>query len=757
MEISVNISEKEFNVYYRYRKITKMQENFVNDLIKFLLHFFNSTSNIKEAEESELISRQLFEFPPTLDKNFLYLSCLYTLLKAYKKINSNKKKIIILANGIDKVNSLVKICSKINQYYYKKYLKENEKNKFNPIKIVPFYNRKQLCFNYPILKTSNSFDMDTFCITLNKSSSDNYNKCNYYKNIIENKPIIPNDNMNNNNNEKNIPFECKDIDLQMNDMHYSELCPFYLYMNKIINKDYDIIICERDYFFDNRKNISIRKMIDFDNMENINKYLLVFDEYNDIDDYLIKTYSCIIDEKLLNFSEIQLFKITKDINLYYNSKNDIINDKIIKKQPETEIILYNLFYDMKNYEFNGSIKSKDSILSWLQKLIVIFLDFLKNKKKVTTPYSPYKFKLEFYEKYYLDITILEQIYKRLIILLNNIDYFQYDKIYHLLHFIFFVCSLAKNNENFFVVNWFNINSEKTISAGEFLLLKPNRILESLRESHYVLNLTGGMGEKGIVESYYNFYRMHQYEDDNDLNIYYKTNLYFANNINTTATETNFYGEILKMLAMNVPDGIICYFGNNKILYEYIEKWTKYREQVFTHVLNYKLLFIEENDSERLADIIVNYKKAINNGRGAILFLTLNNNKGKYLDSLIGKYSRCLIFIGFPDMNKLYNQTIYNLKRNYNKLERYDKTQIDNFESFKLFAAKITNKIDDRNDKTIIVILENKKSFLFNKKNIDYFPKWLKKMISPEDDDERNNINEKIKTIPEFLSFYSDIN
>ena len=438
MEIAVNISDKEYNVYYRYRKVTKMQENFVNDLIKYLLHFFNSTSNIKETEESELISRQLFEFPPTLDKNFLYLSCLYTLLKSYKKSNSNKKKIIILANGIDKVNSLVRICSKINQYYYKKYLKENEKNKFNPIKIIPFYSRKRLCFNYPILKNSNSFDMDTFCITLNKSFGDNHNKCNYYKNIIENKPIMSNDNINNNNNENNIPFECKDIDLQMNVMFYSELCPFYLYMNKIINKDYDIIICERDYFFDNKKNISIRKLIDFDNFDNINKYLLVFDEYNDIDDYLIKTYSCIIDEKLLNFSEIQLFKITKDINLYYNSKNDIINDKIIKKQPETEIILYNLFYDMKNYEFNGSIKSKDSVLSWLQKLIVIFLDFLKDKKKVTTPYSPYKFKLEFYEKYFLDISILEQIYKRLIILLNNIDYFQYDKIYHLLHFIFFV-------------------------------------------------------------------------------------------------------------------------------------------------------------------------------------------------------------------------------------------------------------------------------------------------------------------------------
>ena len=756
MEIPVNISEKDYYVYYRYRKVTKMQENFVNDLIRYLLSFFNSVS-LKESDENDLISRQLFEFPPTLDKNFLYISCLYTLLKEYKK-NNNNKKIIILANGIDKIYALVKICSKINQYYYKKYTKE--KNKYNPMRIIPFYSRKQLCYNYVTLKNSNSFDMDTFCINLNKSTSDN--KCGYYKNVIENKPLISSDNINNNNNninneEKNIPFECKDIDEQMNILYYSNLCPFYFYMNKIIKNDYDIIICERDYFFDNKKNISIRKMIDFDNVEYTNKYLLVFDEYNDIDDYLVKTYSCIIDEKLLHFSEYQLFKITKDINLNYNTKNDIINEKVIKISPETEIIRYNLFYDMKNYEFNGALKSKDSILSWLQKLLVIFFDFLKDKKKVMSPFSPYKFKFEFYENYFLEIEILEQIYKRFIILLNNIDYFQYDKIYHLLHFIFFACSLAKNNENYFVVNWFNINEpgEKTKSAAEFLLLKPNQILEILRQNHYVLNLTGGIGEESIVKSYYNFERMYQYEDDNHLDMYYKTNLYFANNINTTATETNFYGEILKMLAMNVPDGIICYFGNNKILNEYIGKWTLGREQVFTHVLNNKLIFIEENDSERLSNIIVNYKKAINNGRGAILFLTLNSNKGKYLDSLTGKYSRCIIFIGFPKMDILSNQTVYNLKRNYNKISGYGNDHIDNFESFKLFSAKITNKIEDRNDKTIILILENKISFLFDRRNIECYPKWLKKMISPEDDDERNNINEKIKSIPEFLSLDFD--
>ena len=92
----------------------------------------------------------------------------------------NGKKIIILANGNEKINSLFNMCSKINQYYYKKHIKNNNNIKFNPVRVIPFYNRKSLCFNYKELNKSNSFDMDTYCIRLNASFSSPQNNCKYY-------------------------------------------------------------------------------------------------------------------------------------------------------------------------------------------------------------------------------------------------------------------------------------------------------------------------------------------------------------------------------------------------------------------------------------------------------------------------------------------------------------------------------------------------------------------------------------------------
>ena len=748
MEIEVNNKDEIYKIYYRYRKVTLEQRKFIYDLTKSLIHFFDSSIDIVENyDDKNLISRKIFEFPPTLDKEFIYLSCIFTLLKKY-----NNKKVIILVKGNEKINTMINFCAQINKYYYKKNKKENIN--YNPIKVLPFYARKKLCYNYDALKKSNTYDMDTYCIKLNASSADKSLNCKFYSNILKENPLTIN------KDKDDIPFECKNMDEKMNILFNSELCPFYYYLNNISQNNFDIIICERDFFFDNKKNISIKKVINFEAQQNLNKFLLVLDEYNDLEDYLTKIYSCVIDKQLLDFSEYQLFFLIKKIQ---NDNNDLINNKnIINKSPETEILRYNLFYETEKYEFSGALRANESLIDWIKRLIIFCPDKLsRNNKKFL---SPFEFKKEFFDTYSLDINILEQLYKRLITFLNSINFFDYHKIYHLIHFIFFICTIVKYNDiNFVINNMSNKNLSKSIL--EYLLLKPNEIINNIKKSHHVLSLTGGIGNEEIVNSYYNFSKMFFYKDDNNLSLHYKTNLFLVNNARTISTNTSFYGEILKMLATSVPDGIICYFPNNDILGSFTEKWMKSKLNVFSHILNNKLIFVEESDSQRLSNIIVNYKKTINNGRGAFLFLTLNNiNKAKFFDDLTGKYSRCILFIGFNPKEilvkpfKSSKNPIYELKRNYNKISRYKNEEIDYFECVKLITSKITNKIEDRNDKTILIFLEEEKKdikFFLSEKYKEYLPIWLKNMIHTEEADEKNNINEKIKQIPEFLSLNNE--
>ena len=219
MEIQIENLKRIYSVYYRFRKITPQQNKFVNDLISNLLNFFDSSLDIKENyADKNLISNKLFEFPPTLDKEFLYISCIFTLLKEF-----NNKKVVILVKGIDKINSMMNICSQINQYYYKK--NKNNKIKYNPIKVIPFYSRKQLCYNYDALKKSNTYDMDSYCIKLNASTTNNELNCKYYKAALDSKILILNKS-NNSNANIDYPFQCKDIEDQMNILFSCEKCPF---------------------------------------------------------------------------------------------------------------------------------------------------------------------------------------------------------------------------------------------------------------------------------------------------------------------------------------------------------------------------------------------------------------------------------------------------------------------------------------------------------------------------------------------------
>ena len=763
MEIKINVNSiKNFYVYYQYKKITNNQKNFVdrllNELKCFFKDIFKNEDHYNDYSDENDISHILFEFPPTLDKDFLYLSTLYTLVLESKKSN-NPKKIIILVNNSDKIETTFKILLDINRYNLNK-IKADKNNIFKGLEIIPFYKRKMSCFNENELKKSSTYDKDMFCIKSINSFLDKKSKCEFYENVLKNNNVLNNCN-----------FYCKTINEQLRILKYFKICGYYYCLNKIFNDEFDLIICERDLFFDAKQNISLRNILNYDDEKNKNKYLLVFDEFNDIDEYLIKIHSCIIDNNLLSYSEFQLFNLQKN-NSNYNSsaKNSIIsNFNINNCPPENEIINYNLFSrELKitniEKELNGAIRSNDNFINLLLKIIEYFKDKLSCEKKQTKPKSFYEFEYDILDKYHLELKKFEQIYKRLILFLNHIKFFKYEELYHLIHFIYFLCSLAKNSQNYFVVNFIsdignNLNREENKGGYEFTLLKPSSILEELYKDKYVLNLTGGMsGKDEIIKKLYNLNDIYKYEDDNLFSYHFKSNLFLTNNTNTTPIEEAFYGEILKMLCQKIPDGIICYIADNKTLNEYIIKWTEGKEQVFSYILNNKLIFIEENDSEKLSNIIVNYKKAIDSGRGGLFFVTYNG-KFNYMDNLSGKYSRCIIFIGFPNIFPNVDKEknlMHELKRNYNKIGienvENESIEMDNYEIFKRFSGKIVNKIENSKDKTIMTILGSKNSKILDKNYKDFLPLWIKKILHPEKDDESNNIHEKIKLIPKFLTF-----
>lgn len=232
---------------------------------------------------------------------------------------------------------------------------------------------------------------------------------------------------------------------------------------------------------------------------------------------------------------------------------------------------------------------------------------------------------------------------------------------------------------------------------------------------------------------------------------YFNSIYYANVSNVNQNNNTFFGEILVRLCNSVNDGIILYFSSQAIMEYYIRKWNA--QGVFDTILNKKLVFVEEADAQRTAQIVLSFKKACDAGSGGVLFLTMRNKIAqKKLDVLQGNYSKALVFIGFPietRLTKRFELYSENIKKNF-EVEIKDYL---NYDTFRNFATKISEKILDAEDRKILLILDEK---LSSDKFKEFLPLWLKKIIHDDFDKENINTEDRIRRAKKHLDFVYDI-
>lgn len=77
-----------------------------------------------------------------------------------------------------------------------------------------------------------------------------------------------------------------------------------------------------------------------------------------------------------------------------------------------------------------------------------------------------------------------------------------------------------------------------------------------------------------------------------------------------------YGNLLLDMVQVVPDGLVCFFTSYVYMEYIIASW--YEQGIIDKILKYKLIFVETTDSHDTSIALLNYNKACENGRGAVL-------------------------------------------------------------------------------------------------------------------------------------------
>eukprot|EP00095_Tigriopus_kingsejongensis_P006022 snap_masked-scaffold671_size114370-processed-gene-0.21 protein:Tk06022 transcript:snap_masked-scaffold671_size114370-processed-gene-0.21-mRNA-1 annotation:"tfiih basal transcription factor complex helicase subunit" len=105
-----------------------------------------------------------------------------------------------------------------------------------------------------------------------------------------------------------------------------------------------------------------------------------------------------------------------------------------------------------------------------------------------------------------------------------------------------------------------------------------------------------------------------------------------------------YGTLLSEVVAVVPDGVVCFFTSYMYMESVVASW--YDQGVIDTIQKNKLLFIETQDAAETSLALLNYIKACENGRGAVLLSVARGkvSEGVDFDHHLG---RAVLMFGIP--------------------------------------------------------------------------------------------------------------
>jgi hypothetical protein len=203
---------------------------------------------------------------------------------------------------------------------------------------------------------------------------------------------------------------------------YNKICPYYFFLEKLVNNKPEIIICTYKDYFDMKTRLQISKLIDDDK-----NYNLIFDESSDIENILTNYYTLCINDTLLFNASNQLFILKEKYESINHTESFKLLDKETKdiSRPENESIIFNSFPDYSKSNLPGNINKTSHVLNLLTRLIFYFRKIFTSKTESVWHINKLQFNI--WTELWINAKTLSYIFKRFMVFLNEIKFTDYNR------------------------------------------------------------------------------------------------------------------------------------------------------------------------------------------------------------------------------------------------------------------------------------------------------------------------------------------
>lgn len=580
---------------------------------------------------------------------------LLSLIVSYQQFYPTKRKLVYCSRTVPEIEKALAELKRLMAYRIKCAETEEERQKEENFMGMGLTSRKNLCINPTVAKEKKGKVVDAKCRDLTNSAACEKGRadpgsvelCDWHENLGKLEPgnLIP-------------PgiWTLEDV------LEYGRenvVCPYFTVRRMMSFAD--IIIYSFHYLLDPKVAEQVSKDLSKD-------AIVVFDEAHNIDNVCIESLSIDLTRPMLDSASRSIVKLGERIEEIKTTDAAKLQDEYAKlveglqdddaNTADEDIVMGNpvLPDDLLNEAIPGNIRKAEHFVAFLKR----FVEYLKTRMRVlhVVAETPLSFLQHLKDITYIERRPLRFCAERLQSLIRTLELSRLDEHSALQKIASFATLVATYEKGFLLI----LEPFETDTATvpnpvfHFTCLDPSLAIKPIFERFSSVVITSGtISPLDMYPKMLQFTPVVQETYPMTLTRNAFLPLVITRGSDQVAISSRFevrndpavvrnFGSILVEYSKIVPDGIVAFFPSYLYMESIVAAWNDMG--ILNEVWKHKLIFVETPDANETSIALENYRRACDNGRGAVMLSVARGKVSEGID-FDHNYGRAVIMFGVP--------------------------------------------------------------------------------------------------------------
>ncbi|KAJ3349991.1 hypothetical protein GGF32_005162 [Allomyces javanicus] len=436
------------------------------------------------------------------------------------------------------------------------------------------------------------------------------------------------------------------------------MCPYFLSRRMITHAN--VVIYSYHYLLDPKVAELVSRELGKDS-------IVVFDEAHNIDNVCIESMSVDITRPILEASSRSIVSLTEHLDrIRQNDAEKLRNEyerlveglRALADARETNEVLGNpaLPDDVLQEAVPGNIRKAEHFIAFLRR----FVEYLKTRLRTqqVVAETPAAFLMHLREMTFIEWKPLQFCAERLSSLVRTLEITNIDEFAALNKVAMFATLVATYPQGFMLIlePFENDNPRMHNPVFHLACLDASLAIRPVFQRFSTVIITSGtLSPLDMYPRMLNFVPVISETYPMTLTRSCFCPLVITRGSDQVAISSKFevrndpavvrnFGQILIDLAKMVPDGVVCFFPSYLYMESIVTMWNEMG--LLNEVWKHKLIFVETPDAAETAVALENYRRACDNGRGAVLLSVARGKVSEGID-FDHHYGRAVVMFGIP--------------------------------------------------------------------------------------------------------------